>query len=75
MDYDLDLWGRVRDLVAAGTDEAQAEKADLAKFFRDPRRIDPQALNERQISFRNCLKLMGSRPRICFTVSVTAAVA
>ncbi|MFL9909864.1 efflux transporter outer membrane subunit [Paraburkholderia sp. RL17-337-BIB-A] len=30
VDYDLDLWGRVRDSVVAGKDEAQATKADLA---------------------------------------------
>lgn len=30
VDYDLDLWGRVRDSVAASKDEAQATKADLA---------------------------------------------
>jgi NodT family efflux transporter outer membrane factor (OMF) lipoprotein len=30
IDYDVDLWGKVRDSVVAGKDEAQATKADLA---------------------------------------------
>lgn len=30
VDYEVDLWGRVRDSVNAGTDEAQASLADLA---------------------------------------------
>ncbi|MFJ3487879.1 efflux transporter outer membrane subunit [Pseudomonas sp. NPDC090202] len=30
IDYEVDLWGRVRDSVAAGTDEEQAARADLA---------------------------------------------
>ncbi|CAG4894011.1 efflux transporter outer membrane subunit [Paraburkholderia saeva] len=30
IDYDLDLWGRVRDSVVAGKDEALATQADLA---------------------------------------------
>jgi NodT family efflux transporter outer membrane factor (OMF) lipoprotein len=30
VDYEVDLWGRVRDSVAASTDESQATKADLA---------------------------------------------
>jgi len=33
VDYEVDLWGRVRDSVAAGTDEAQAGKADLASVL------------------------------------------
>jgi NodT family efflux transporter outer membrane factor (OMF) lipoprotein len=32
IDYEVDLWGRVRDSVAAGTDEAQASLADLASI-------------------------------------------
>lgn len=30
VDYEVDLWGRVRDSVAAGRDEASASQADLA---------------------------------------------
>ncbi|MGV8919174.1 MAG: efflux transporter outer membrane subunit [Pseudomonas sp.] len=30
VDYEVDLWGRVRDSVSAGTDEALASKADFA---------------------------------------------
>jgi NodT family efflux transporter outer membrane factor (OMF) lipoprotein len=30
LEYEVDLWGRVRDSVAAGKDESQATKADLA---------------------------------------------
>ena len=30
VDYEVDLWGRVRDSVAAGKDEAEATQADLA---------------------------------------------
>ncbi|KAF1011465.1 MAG: Multidrug/solvent efflux pump outer membrane protein MepC [Pseudomonas fluorescens] len=30
VDYEVDLWGRVRDSVAAGTSDAQAAQADLA---------------------------------------------
>lgn len=32
VDYEVDLWGRVRDSVAAGTDEAQASLADMASI-------------------------------------------
>ncbi|WP_207005052.1 efflux transporter outer membrane subunit [Trinickia mobilis] len=30
VDYEVDLWGRVRDSIAAGKDESEATKADLA---------------------------------------------
>ncbi len=30
VDYEVDLWGRVRDTVAAGTSDSQAARADLA---------------------------------------------
>ena len=70
IDYDLDLWGRVRDSVAAGKDEAQATKADLASAqlslqveladsYIRLRGLDQQTelLNETVVAFAKALQL------------------
>jgi NodT family efflux transporter outer membrane factor (OMF) lipoprotein len=68
--YDLDLWGRVRDSVVAGKDEAQATKADLASVqlslqveladsYIQLRGLDQQTdlLNETVVAYAKALQL------------------
>ena len=68
--YDVDLWGRIRDSVAAGKDEAQATKADLASVqlsleveladsYIRLRGLDQQTdlLNETAVAFAKALQL------------------
>jgi NodT family efflux transporter outer membrane factor (OMF) lipoprotein len=68
--YDLDLWGRVRDSVVAGKDEAQATKADLASVqlslqveladsYIQLRGLDQQTdlLNDTVVAFAKALQL------------------
>jgi NodT family efflux transporter outer membrane factor (OMF) lipoprotein len=68
--YDLDLWGRVRDSVVAGKDEAQATKADLASVqlsleveladtYVQLRGLDQQTelLSETEVAFAKALQL------------------
>ena len=70
VDYDLDLWGRVRDSVAAGKDEAQATRADLASVrlslqveladtYIRLRGLDQQSelLNETVVAYAKALQL------------------
>ena len=68
--YDLDLWGRVRDSVVAGKDEAQATKADLASVqlslqveladsYIQLRGLDQQTalLSETEVAYAKALQL------------------
>jgi NodT family efflux transporter outer membrane factor (OMF) lipoprotein len=68
--YDLDLWGRVRDSVVAGKDEAQATRADLASVqlsleveladtYVQLRGLDQQTelLSETEVAFAKALQL------------------
>jgi NodT family efflux transporter outer membrane factor (OMF) lipoprotein len=68
--YDLDLWGRVRDSVVAGKDEAQATKADLASVqlsleveladtYVQLRGLDQQTelLSQTEVAFAKALQL------------------
>ena len=70
VNYNLDLWGRVRDSVLAGKDEAQATKADLASVklsleveladsYIRLRGLDQQTdlLNATELAFAKALQL------------------
>lgn len=74
IDYEVDLWGRVRDSVAASKDEAQAQKADLAstqlsleidlaRSYIDLRGLDQQIhlIDETIDAYRKALDLTRSR--------------
>jgi NodT family efflux transporter outer membrane factor (OMF) lipoprotein len=73
-DYEVDLWGRVRDSVAASKDEGLASQADLAstqlsleiqlaRSFIDMRGLDQeiQLLQDTDVAYQKALDLTSSR--------------
>jgi len=74
VDYEVDLWGRVRDSVAASKDEGQASKADLAstqlsleiqlaRSYIDLRGLDQQVqlIEETDDAYQKALDLTRNR--------------